>query len=67
MQASTLQIFLPPKIRRKTFKTSKNTSIISDTLTSIPPLYGTSQNRETIYKEDYSLEWRSHKKNKKNK
>ena len=38
---STLQILLPKKIERKTFKTSQNTSVISDTLTSTPPLPGT--------------------------
>ena len=38
---STLQILLPKKIEWKTFKTSQNTSVISDTLTSTPPLPGT--------------------------
>ena len=38
---STLQILLPPKKEWKTFKTSQNTSVISDTLTSTPPLPGT--------------------------
>lgn len=38
---STLQILLPKNIEWKTFKTSQNTSVISDTLTSTPPLPGT--------------------------
>lgn len=38
---STLQILLPKKIEWKTFKTSQNTSVISETLTSTPPLPGT--------------------------
>ena len=38
---STLQILLPKQIEWKTFKTSQNTSVISDTLTSTPPLPGT--------------------------